>query len=329
MALVGGNKTKSGRFNCLVTGGAGFIGHHLVKKLKEFSNLVIAFDNLSTGLRENIDYANPHEFIQGDFTDYDQVRKVFDDFDIDYVFHLGALPRVQFSWKQPIETHEANTTGMLNVLLAAKQKYVNRFVYSSSSSVYGNQDTLPLVETMIPNPLSPYAAQKLLGEYYAKQFYDVFGLQTISLRYFNVYGPRQRAESDYAAAIPKFATQMLKGISPTIFGDGEQTRDFTYVGDVVAANIAAAFVEDSQAYGRVYNIGGGRRVSVNEIVKQEGVILGIIPDPEYLPSVVESRHTLADISLAKKHLGWSPSVNFEDGLIRTMNYVREFNNVNS
>jgi nucleoside-diphosphate-sugar epimerase len=318
------------KYVCLVTGAAGFIGSHLTKALSERpGHFVVALDNLSTGTKENIEYGNSHAFEHVDFTDPDSVDAVFKKYDVDFVFHLGALPRVQFSISEPLKSNKANVDGTLVMLNAARHAKVRRFVFSSSSSVYGDQTVLPLYEDMKPNPLSPYALQKLTGETYARQFYKIWGLETISLRYFNVFGPRQQPNSSYAAAIPKFAYQIIQRQRPTVFGDGEQTRDFTYVSDVVGANITSAWIDNSEAYGEAFNIGGGNRISVNNIVGEVGKILGVNPQAEYLPPVVESKHTMADISKAKRILGWVPKVSFEQGLYKTVNWIRESYDVNS
>lgn len=315
---------------CLVTGAAGFIGSHLTKWLRMFKHhFVIGYDDMSNGTLSNVEYGDANVFIRGDFTDLTSVNDLFSTYPITHVFHLGALPRVQFSIAEPLKSNRANIDGTLNLLLAARDKKVKRFVYSSSSSVYGDQVTLPLVETMKPNPLSPYALQKLTGEIYAQQFFKIWGLPTVCLRYFNVFGERQRADSSYAAAIPKFTYQLLRGKSPTVFGDGDQTRDFTTISDVVRANMAAAYSMNERVFGEVFNIGGGNRISINEIISKLQTMTGSNQLAEYLPAVIESRHTQADISKAKDLLTWYPGTTFDDGLYATVNWIRESLNVNS
>jgi UDP-glucose 4-epimerase len=318
----------SPEYVCLVTGAAGFIGSHLTKHLVESKHVVVALDNLSTGSQANLEYGNPQYIERRDFTHFGDVAEVFETYKIDFVFHLGALPRVQFSVAEPLKSNEANVTGTLNLLHAARLFGVRRFVYSSSSSVYGDQDTLPLTEDMKPNPLSPYALQKLTGEIYARQFYKIWGLQAISLRYFNVMGERQLPDSAYAAAIPKFTHQILKGKKPTIYGDGENTRNFTSVHDVVRANLAAAWCDCPEAYGEAFNVGGNSRISVNELVEKIKKILGVIVENEYSPAVVESKHTQADLSKIKRLIGWEPKIDLDTGLEETVNWLRNLEHVN-
>ncbi len=305
---------------CLVTGGAGFIGSNLVDRLLSMENEVIVLDNFSNGKWKNL----PHNknksqllIIRNDITS-DYIKSFLP---VDTVFHLAALPRVQYSIKNPLETNDVNVNGTLNLLELSKEKGVKRFVYSASSSAYGDQDTLPLNETMIPNPMSPYAAQKLFGEYYCKIYHDLYGLETISLRYFNVYGQRHDPSGGYACLIPKSIDKVLSGVSPEIYGDGENTRDFTYVSDVVDANIKASLTQNQKAFGEVFNIGTQRNVSVNYVVNSIIGSSGI--KPIYKDSVIEPKHTLADISKAKEILEWHPNYSFEKGIEETIQYFKD------
>lgn len=287
----------------LVVGGAGFIGSHLVDALIEAGANVSVLDNLSGGQKDNL---NPKaKFHQLDITKLDEIKPVF--VGQDFVFHLAALPRVPYSIDHPIETNEANITGTLNVFLSAKEARVSRVVYSASSSAYGEQKTLPLVETMKPSPIHPYGVQKYVGELYAQVFSEVYGLKTVSLRYFNVYGPRQMVNGPYSAAIVKFLDQKKNHEPITIIGDGSQTRDFTHVSDVVSANILAA-LSDKVGQGEVINIGSGRNISILDIAKQIGGEL------VYLPARPEAKDSLADNTKAKELLGWEPQVSIEEGI---------------
>ena len=289
----------------LVTGGAGFIGSNLVDKLISLGNDVVILDDLSSGKEENI---NPDaEFYKEDITDLEAIAPYFNK--IDVVFHLAARARVQISINDPIGTHDSNVTGTLNVLRASSLNNVKKVISSSSSSVYG-ENYLPLNELMKPNPKSPYAAHKYIGEIYCKLFNDVYGLQTVSLRYFNVYGPRQVEEGAYALVIAKFLKLRREGKVLTITGDGTQTRDFTWVDDVVNANILAATKDTPN--GAVYNIGNGNNVSVNTIAQM------ISHKQKYIDARFEPHDTLADSSLAKYQLGWSPKVNIGQGIERLL-----------
>ncbi len=288
----------------LVTGGAGFIGSHLVDALIEKGHQILIIDNLSTGKRE---YLNAQaKFFEADLRDFDKIRSLFRD--VDFVFHQAALPRIPLSIEKPQETNEVNIGGTLNALVAAKQAKVKRFIYAASSSAYGNQKELPLREDMVPSPLNPYALQKYVGELYCRVFFEIYGLPTVSLRYFNVFGPRAGQEGAYATVIPIFLRQKRAGQPLTIDGDGEQTRDFSWVGDVVRANILA-MTSGKVGRGEVINIGAGDNHSVNEIAK----IIGgeTFNTPVRLGDI---RHTLADITRAKELLGWEPRVKLEDGI---------------
>jgi UDP-glucose 4-epimerase len=281
----------------LVIGGAGFIGSHLVDALVREGCNVRILDNFATGRRE---YVNPAAQIrEGDIRAIDSIRPAFAG--IDCVFHTAALPRVMLSIEHPVETHMVNVVGTLNSLIAARDAGVGRFIYSGSSSVYGDQDALPLRETMTPNPLNPYALQKLTGEQYTRMFHRLFGMKTLTLRYFNVYGPRMTTEGAYVTVVGVFIRERLAGRPLTIHGDGTQTRDFTYVSDVARANLAA--MNCVIADGRAVNIGRGNAMSVNEIA---AVVGGPTVYSERRPG--DARATLADLTESRKVLGWEPQV---------------------
>ncbi|MCD6455484.1 MAG: SDR family oxidoreductase [Methanophagales archaeon] len=303
----------------VITGGAGFIGSNIAEELsKEKDNEIIIVDDLSTGKMANIRKFNRStniNFVRGSITDLNLLKGVFKD--TDYVFHQAAIPSVPRSVKDPIASNNANINGTLNVLVAAKDCDVKKVVYASSSSVYGDTPELPKREDMTPNPLSPYAVTKLLGEYYCNVFNDIYGLKTVSLRYFNVYGPRQDPYSDYAAVIPKFINRVSENKPPVIYGDGEQTRDFTFVKDVVKANVLAA---KSDA-GGVYNIANGNRISINELANMIMKLMGNNLTPMHEdPREGDVKHSLADISRAKKNLGYEPMYNLEEGLRETIKW---------
>ncbi len=303
----------------LVTGGAGFIGSHLAEELAK-DNEVIILDNLSTGRMENIkDLVNKSnvKFVKGSMTDLTLLQNIIGD--VDYVFHQGAIPSVPRSIEKPSASNDANINGTLNVLMASKEAGVKKVVYASSSSVYGDAPKMPKSEDMIPNPLSPYAVTKIAGEYYCKVFQEVYGLKTVSLRYFNVFGQRQDPTSEYAAVIPKFITSILNNKPPTIYGDGEQSRDFTFVKHVVEANILAC---ESDATG-VFNIACGRRITINKLVDMINEILGKDVEPVYVASRAgDIKHSLADISRAKS-FGYEPKSNFKDGLKETIRWFND------
>jgi UDP-glucose 4-epimerase len=287
----------------LVTGGAGFIGSNLVDELINQGHKVIIIDNLSTGKKEHI---NPQaEFYQVDIRDLKKIRPLFHG--VDYVFHLAAFPRVQPSIEDPITANDINLNGTLNVLVAARDAKVKKVVYSASSSAYGNQEKMPLREDMPAHPLSPYGLQKYIGELYCRLFSEIYGLPTVSLRYFNAYGPRQALEGAYCLVMGIFVRQRLTGEPMTITNDGEQRRDFTFVGDVVRANILAA-ESDKVGQGEVINIGRGQNYSVNELARMIG------GPTVFIGPRIEPRETLADNSRAKKLLGWEPTVNLPDWL---------------
>jgi nucleoside-diphosphate-sugar epimerase len=288
----------------IVTGGAGFIGSHLVDALIERGFDVIIIDNLSTGKKENI---NPKAiFYQEDIRELEKIKPIFSG--VDYVFHLAARPRVPFSVEFPHEAHTNNALGTLHVLIAARDAGVKKVIFSSSSSVYGYQDNLPFHEEMVPLPRSPYAFQKFIGEQYCRLFYELYNLSSVCLRYFNVYGPRISFDGSYILVIGKFLQQMLKNEPLSIEGDGEQTRDFTHVRDVIMANILAA-ESDKVGKGEVINIGAGNNHSIRRIAELIGGEITNLP-----PRLGDMRHTLADISRAKELLGWNPTVDIEEGI---------------
>lgn len=294
----------------LVTGGAGFIGSHLTEALLNMGARVTVIDDLSEGRWENIpDNKNKNlKKIKASITDKN-IGKYFRG--VDYVFHLAALPRVQRSIKFPEKTHEVNVNGTLNCLLAARDAGVKKFVFSSSSSVYGKQTKLPLTEDMTPHPMSPYGLHKFIAEEYCKLFDSLWGLNTVSLRYFNVYGPRMYPNGAYATVLPKFINLMRKNKIPVINGDGKQSRDFTNVADVVDANIKAAL---SPVHGEVFNIGYGKSISVNKVVAILNKNLDKKIKPTHGPAVVEPKKTLASNAKARKMIGWKPTIGFESGI---------------
>lgn len=299
----------------VVTGGAGFIGSHIADELVARGYQVAIIDDLSTGSKENIAALLKQsnvEFIEGSIVDLSLLNKLVRG--VDYVFHLAAIASVPRSVKDPQASHEVNITGTLNVLLAARDTSVKKVIYASSCAVYGDTPTLPIKEEMLPNPQSPYAATKLAGEYYCQVFHQVYGLPTVCLRYFNVYGPRQDPDSQYAAVIPKFIRRVIDDKPPIIFGDGEQTRDFTFIIDVVEANILAA---ESEATG-VFNIGRGQSISITRlaelIIELTGINLKCVHEEPRPGDII---HSLADISRARS-FGYEPRYNLEEGLRKTI-----------
>jgi len=305
----------------LVTGGAGFIGSNICKELISQGCFVRVVDNLLTGKKRNLaSIIDKIDFIQADMGDAEVAQSATKD--IDVVLHQGALPSVPRSVDDPVATHRHCVDATFTLLLAARDAGIKRFVYAASSSAYGDTPTLPKVETMTPMPLSPYAAAKLVGEYYCSVFYEVFGLETISLRYFNVFGPHQDPASQYAAAIPAFVTAILKDKPPTIYGDGEQSRDFTYIDNVVEANLLAARVK--QTKGEVINIACGEAVTVNEIITLINELVGKNIKPTYTdPRLGDVKHSLADITLAQKLIGYKTKVPFKQGLQKSIDWYRE------
>jgi UDP-glucose 4-epimerase len=304
----------------LVTGGAGFIGSNICKRLVSEGCFVRVVDNLLTGKKSNLaGIMDKIDFVQADMGDGDVANSIMKD--IDVVLHEGALPSVPLSIDDPAATHRHCVDATFTLLLAARDAGVKRFVYAASSSAYGDAPTSPKVETMPTSPLSPYAVAKLVGEYYCSVFYNVFGLETISLRYFNVFGPQQDPKSQYAAAIPAFVTAILKDKPPTIYGDGEQSRDFTYIDNVVEANLLAARAKYTK--GEVVNIACGEAVTVNEIIDMINKIVGKKVKPIYTdPRPGDVKHSLADITLAKKIINFEPVIDFKDGLQKAIEWYR-------
>jgi len=303
----------------LVTGGAGFIGSNTVRTLVARGLSVRVIDDISTGRRENLDgLEDKIDFMQADIRDAAAVAKAVEG--IRYVIHMAAVPSVPKSVDDPLTTSEVNIEGTLKLLIAARDAGVERFVQSSSSSVYGDTPTLPKQEDMKPSPMSPYALSKLTNEHQCRLFYELYGLKTFSLRYFNVFGPRQNPKSQYAAVVPLFIEAFQADKSPVIFGDGEQTRDFTYVEDVIAANLACLNASD-EAIGGVYNVGCGDRMTVNQLAADIAVVMGKEIKPVYESARAgDVRDSQADISRAKKHLGWEPQTEVQDGLRTTVKW---------
>lgn len=303
----------------VVTGGAGFIGSHIADELAVRGYQVVILDDLSTGNKENIASLvnqNNAEFIECSISDLSLLKELF--WGVDYVFHLAAIPSVPLSVKNPQASHEANITGTLNVLLAARDTGVKKVIYASSCSVYGDTPILPKKEDMLPNPESPYAATKLAGEYYCKVFHQVYELPTICLRYFNVYGSRQDPNSQYAAVIPRFIQKVLEGESPIIFGNGEQTRDFVFIADVAEANTLAA---EGEATG-IFNIGGGERVSINQLARLvTGLSGNSVESVHEAPRSGDVKHSLADIAKARG-FGYEPKYSLDRGLVKTIESFR-------
>lgn len=304
--------------NYLVTGGAGFIGSNVARKLLELRHQVRVLDNFLTGKRENLaEIRGDIDLIEGDLRNFEAVRQAAQG--VDYILHLGALPSVPRSVADPLLSNDININGTLHVLEAARQQGVKRVVFSSSSSIYGDTPTLPKREDMPLNPLSPYAAHKAAGELYCRVYQNMFRVETVCLRYFNVFGLRQDPASQYAAVIPRFITALRSGGQPTIYGDGEQSRDFTYIENVVAANIAASTAPD--VAGEVINIACGERVTINELARRIGALLGKEAAPQYLPARAgDVKHSLADISKARRLLNYADTVNLDAGLRRTVEW---------
>ena len=306
----------------LVTGGAGFIGSHIAAALAASGARVRVLDDLSTGHAENLEEIGGNvEFVRGGLTDADALRRALAG--VEVVFHEAAIPSVPRSVENPAETHRACVEGTFALLDAARGAGVRRVVYAASSSAYGDQPTLPKVEDMRPEPLSPYAAAKLVGEYYCQVWTRVYGFETVALRYFNVFGPRQDPSSQYSGVISRFISALASGGRPVIYGDGEQSRDFTYVSNVVDGNLRAA--ESGAAVGRVMNLATGRRTTLNELLESLKKLTGRDDvQAEYRePRVGDVRHSLADIACAREHLGYEPQVGLEEGLRHTLDWWKQ------
>ena len=303
----------------LVTGGAGFIGSHLTEELVRRGHAVRVADSLVTGKRSNLSHVPSAEFHEGDLADADFARSVVNG--CDYVLHQAAIPSVPRSVKDPVTSHRANVDATLNVLVAARDARVRRVVFAGSSSAYGNTPTLPKHEDMPSHPLSPYALQKVVGEQYLQMFTRLYGLETVSIRYFNVFGPRQDPSSPYSGVISVFATALLENRPPTIYGDGGQTRDFTFVANVVDGVLRAC--DAPGASGEIINVATGGRISLNELFAEMKKIVGATVDPIYAePRQGDVRDSQADIRKAKEILGYEPSISFEEGLTRTIEWYR-------
>ncbi len=305
----------------LVTGVAGFIGSHLLETLLNEGHEVVGLDNLSTGHRHNFaPFLNDFQFIEGDIRNLESCHQACKG--IDYVLHQAALGSVPRSVEDPIATHDNNATGTLNMLVAARDADVSSFVFAASSSAYGDTPTLPKIETMAMRPMSPYAITKAMGEYYLNVFAKLYDMNTVGVRYFNIFGPRQDPNGMYAAVIPKFVDILMSGEVPTIHGDGEQTRDFTFVANAVSANLLAA-KNAEQAKGEILNIACGNRISINQLYYAIAKQLGIEKEPNYGPSRAgDVRDSLADVSKAKKLIGYSPLVSDDEGLKITVDWFQ-------
>ncbi len=306
----------------LVTGAAGFIGSSIVRALLERGDDVRGIDNFDTGRRENLTEVLPRiDFREADILDLDAMHQACRG--IDYVFHQAAIPSVPKSVLDPLGSNRANIDGTVNVLVAARDAKVKRVVYAASSSAYGDTPTLPKYEAMTPNPISPYAVAKLASELYMISFFRCYGLETVSLRYFNIFGPRQDPSSPYSGVLAKFSQQMLRGEPPTIFGDGESSRDFTYIDNAVSANLLACSAPAAECAGRVFNCATGRRITLNQTFEALKPLTGYKGAIQYAPERGgDIKHSLADITLAQKHLGYKVLVNFEDGLCRTVEWYK-------
>lgn len=311
----------------LVTGGAGFIGSHIVEALVKRGDSVRILDNFSTGFRHNLSgFSESVEVFEADVTDADAVAQAVEG--VDCVFHQAALASVPRSVEHPLDTNAACVTGTLTVLDQARRAGVRRVVYAASSSAYGDQPFSSKREIDLPSPLSPYAVAKLAAEYYCHAFYHTYGLETVCIRYFNVFGPRQDPDSPYSAVIPLFITSLLAGKSPTVYGDGEQSRDFTFVENVVHGNLLAADADG--VAGLTMNVANGRSTSLLSLIQQLNDLLGTNVEPDFAkPRVGDVKHSLADITRAEQLLGYAPPVPFEEGLRRSINYYRSTQQVSS
>lgn len=307
----------------LITGIGGFIGSTIARALLARGCQVRGIDNFSTGKRENVaEIFDRIQFREADILDPNAMREVCRG--VDFVFHEAAIPSVPKSVQDPLGSNQANIDGTVNVLIAARDAKVRRVIYAGSSSAYGDTPTLPKHEEMKPDPISPYAVAKLASEHYMTSFYRCYGLETVSLRYFNIFGPRQDPSSPYSGVLAKFITLMLKGQQPTIFGDGKQSRDFTYVENAVAANLLACDAPTAQVAGKVFNVATARRVTLNETFQILRKITGYSGEPKYGPEREgDIKHSFADISRAGTALGYKPAVDFEEGLRRTVEWYRQ------
>jgi nucleoside-diphosphate-sugar epimerase len=307
----------------LITGIGGFIGSSIARALLARGEKVRGIDNFSTGKRTNIgEILDEIEFDEADILDLAAMRSACAG--VDFVFHEAAIPSVPKSVRDPLGSNQANIDGTVNVLVAARDAKVKRVVYAASSSAYGDTPTLPKHEEMKPDPISPYAVAKLASEHYMTSFYRCYGLETVSLRYFNIFGPRQDPSSPYSGVLAKFITSMLRGEQPTIFGDGEQSRDFTYIDNAIAANLLACEAASAKVAGKVFNIATGRRVTLNETFQLLRKLTGYSGEPKYGPERGgDIKHSLADISSAEAALGYKPTVDFEEGLKRTVEWYRQ------
>jgi len=304
----------------LVTGGAGFIGSNIAEALVQRGDTVRVLDNLSTGFTHNLD-AFDVELVEGDITDAATVARAMEG--IDFVFHQAALASVPRSVKDPLATNDACVTGTVNVLHEAKKAGVKRVVYAASSSAYGDQPFMSKRESDLPAPLSPYAVAKLAGEYYCHAFWQTYGLETVCIRYFNVFGPRQDPGSPYSAVIPLFITALLEGRRPVIYGDGEQTRDFTFIKNVVHGNLLAASAKAEDVAGKTFNVANGKSISLNQMLSQLNTLLGTDVQPVFEDARVgDVRDSLADISNARQFLGYEPVVTFDDGLEQSIEFYK-------
>jgi len=306
----------------LVTGAAGFIGSSLVRALLETGAQVRGIDNFATGRRENLaEVLGRIDFRDADILDLNAMHEACDG--IDYVLHEAAIPSVPKSLLDPLGSNRANVDGTVNLLVAARDAKVKRVVYAASSSAYGDTPTLPKYEAMPPNPISPYAVAKLASELYMLSFYRCYGLETVCLRYFNIFGPRQDPSSPYSGVLAKFSMQMLHGEQPTIFGDGKTSRDFTYIDNAVSANLLACSAPAANCAGRVFNCATGRRITLNQTFDALQELTGYKGTAKYAPERGgDIKHSLADISQAEKQLGYKILVNFEDGLRRTVEWYK-------
>ncbi len=307
----------------LVTGAAGFIGSSLVHALLAQGHKVRGFDNLSTGKMENLaDVLDAIDFRNADLRDAEAVKEACKG--IDFIFHQAALPSVPRSVSDPMSSHDSNVTGTLNLLIAARDAGVRRVLFAGSSSAYGDQPTLPKHEAMMPGPISPYAASKVACELYMETFYRCYGLETVTLRYFNVFGPRQDASSQYSGVLAKFITLMLKGERPSIFGDGEQSRDFTYIDNVIKGNIQACYAPAEKVCGKVFNVATGSTITLNKTYAALQQLIGFGGAAQYFPERAgDIKHSYADVSRAREAFGYETIVNFEEGLRQTIAWYRQ------